>query len=191
MPRFAKSSDHTQTGDYMTCKSTARWQSQAIRAAQANLLRDIVIATIACALIVGGLAIAIAQKASAHEQHHRGYTDANGNPLSLVGYINYKLRKYVHPTGKCLFGKETLTTYYWQGTRVASGGHFNPHGLSAAHRSLPFGTRLHIVNPHNDRSVDVVVNDRGPYTIANLDLSLGAARVLGLRESSYLCVSGL
>ena len=55
--------------------------------------------------------------------------------------------------------------------------------------TLPFGTHLHVTNPHNGRSVQVVVNDCGPYTNADIDLSLGAAQALGLRQSSYVCIS--
>jgi rare lipoprotein A len=54
------------------------------------------------------------------------------------------------------------------------------HALTAAHRSLPFGTRLHVVNLTNDRAVEVRVNDRGPMIPGRiLDLSYAAARVLG------------
>ena len=107
---------------------------------------------------------------------------------SLVATINAKLARWVHPTGRCHGGSEQLATYYWQGRRTASGQRFNPHGLTAASRHLPFGTRLIITNPHNGRSTSVVVNDRGPYTNAKLDLSLGAAQAIGLKQSSYVCV---
>lgn len=109
---------------------------------------------------------------------------------SLVATINAKLARWVHPTGKCgPFGKELLATYYWQGRRTASGERFNPDGLTAASRTLPFGTRLTITNPHNGRSVSVVINDRGPFTHAKLDLSRGAARTIGMTKSIYVCVS--
>lgn len=110
---------------------------------------------------------------------------------SLVALINYKLARYVHPTGKCGGSSEQLATYYWQGSRTATGERYNPHGHSVASRTLPFGTMLNITNPHNGRSVTVRVNDRGPYTNAKLDLSLGAAQTLGLKQSSYVCVSSL
>jgi rare lipoprotein A (peptidoglycan hydrolase) len=72
-------------------------------------------------------------------------------------------------------------SYYWQGQKTASGERFNPHGLTAAHRSLPFGTKLRVVNPRNGRSVTVRVTDRGPFIKGrSLDLSLGAAKVLGI-----------
>src|SRR5690242_19961717 len=92
------------------------------------------------------------------------------NASSLVAIINAKLDRYVHPTGKCGFGDERLATFYWQGKRTANGEHFNPDGLTAAHRSLPFGTVLHITNPHNGREVTVRINDRGPATHAWIDL---------------------
>lgn len=64
--------------------------------------------------------------------------------------------------------------------RTASGERFNPNALTAAHRSLPFGTRLKVT--HKGRSVIVRVNDRGPFVKGrHLDLSRGAARKLGCR----------
>jgi rare lipoprotein A len=63
--------------------------------------------------------------------------------------------------------------------RTASGAPYNPSLYTAAHRSLPFGTRLHVMDARSGRSVDVVVNDRGPFTRGRvLDLSLAAARQL-------------
>ncbi|MGI9408951.1 MAG: septal ring lytic transglycosylase RlpA family protein, partial [Hyphomicrobiaceae bacterium] len=56
-----------------------------------------------------------------------------------------------------------LASYYWQRQRVASGGWFNPNALTAAHKSLPFGTRVRVTNLRNGRSVVVRINDRGPY----------------------------
>jgi rare lipoprotein A len=65
------------------------------------------------------------------------------------------------------------------GSRTASGEHFNQNAMTCAHRSLPFGTKLRV--SHGDRSVVVTVNDRGPFVRGRvLDLSKGAARVLGL-----------
>lgn len=66
------------------------------------------------------------------------------------------------------------------GKRTASGERFNKNGLSAAHRSAPFGSRLRVTNLSNGRAVIVRVNDRGPFVRGRLiDVSLGAARTLG------------
>lgn len=74
-----------------------------------------------------------------------------------------------------------MASYYWEGSRVADGRRFDPNGLTAAHRTLPFGTRLWVTDLISQRSVIVTINDRGPF-IPNrvLDLSLGAAKALGM-----------
>jgi rare lipoprotein A len=70
------------------------------------------------------------------------------------------------------------------GNRTASGERFNPHGLTAAHRTLPLGTKLRVTNVANGRSVIVRVNDRGPFVGKRLiDVSLGAAREIQMIRS--------
>jgi rare lipoprotein A len=77
--------------------------------------------------------------------------------------------------------EQCKASYYQHGTRTASGEHFNPGGLTAAHRSYPFGTRLHVTNPATGRSVVVRINDRGPFVRGRcLDLARGAAEVIGM-----------
>ncbi|SAK68470.1 rare lipoprotein A [Caballeronia catudaia] len=71
----------------------------------------------------------------------------------------------------------------FQGRRTASGERFDMHALTAAHRTLPFGTYVRVSNGSKTRSVIVRINDRGPYTKGRIiDLSFAAARMLGLRE---------
>lgn len=68
------------------------------------------------------------------------------------------------------------------GRRTASGERYDHEGLTAAHRSLPFGTVLRVVNERNGQAAVVRVNDRGPFVRGRaLDLSGGAARRLGFR----------
>ncbi len=75
-------------------------------------------------------------------------------------------------------------SYYKMGRLTANGEHFKPMGLTAAHRKLPFGTKLKVTNLRSGKSVLVRVNDRGPFIKGRiLDLSLGAARVIGLHKS--------
>jgi rare lipoprotein A len=67
--------------------------------------------------------------------------------------------------------------------RTASGAPYNPNSYTAAHKTLPFGTRLHVTDTRSGRSVEVVVNDRGPFTRGRvLDLSLAAARQLQMTQ---------
>jgi len=73
-----------------------------------------------------------------------------------------------------------VTSWYQHGIKTASGQRFDPNGLSAAHRTLPFGTKLRLTNPNNGRSIIVTVNDRGPFIRGTgLDVSRGAAQQLG------------
>jgi rare lipoprotein A len=64
---------------------------------------------------------------------------------------------------------------------TANGEHMNPDAMTAAHKSLPMGSRVTVTNRRNGRSATVRINDRGPYVAGRvIDLSPGAARVLGV-----------
>ena len=72
-------------------------------------------------------------------------------------------------------------SFYSQGGRTASGENFNAQELTAAHPTLPFGTRLRVTNVTTGRSVVVRVNDRGPYVHGRaVDVSYSAAQALGM-----------
>lgn len=77
-----------------------------------------------------------------------------------------------------------LASYYTEGTRTADGEKFDPNELTAAHPTLPFGTRLRVTNMSTGRSVTVRVNDRGPFVKGRVvDVSYSAARALGMVNS--------
>ena len=66
------------------------------------------------------------------------------------------------------------------GSGTASGQKLNPQALTAAHRTLPFGSKVKVTNKHNGRSVVVTINDRGPFVRGRvIDVTPAAARVLG------------
>jgi rare lipoprotein A len=74
-----------------------------------------------------------------------------------------------------------VASFYTEGTKTASGEKFDTHDLTAAHPSLPFGTRLRVTNTATGRSVTVRVNDRGPYVAGRIvDVSYSAANALGM-----------
>ena len=84
-------------------------------------------------------------------------------------------------TGRSSSGQRGVASFYWQPQRVASGGWFNPNAMTAAHRTLPFGTRVRVTHASTGRSVDVRINDRGPYIAGRIiDLSRAAAQVIGM-----------
>ena len=69
----------------------------------------------------------------------------------------------------------------YRGGVTATGEHMNPTAMTAAHKILPFGSMVTVVNHRNGRSATVRINDRGPYVRGRvIDLSPGAARVLGV-----------
>ncbi len=99
---------------------------------------------------------------------------------------------------KIAFGNINLTFqgmaswygYDGSGSQTASGERYNPEGLTAAHRSLPLGTKIRVTNTRNGRSVVVRINDRGPYIRGRIiDVSAGAARLLGMIGSGVAPVS--
>ena len=82
------------------------------------------------------------------------------------------------------------TSYYWQGSRTANGERYNPDGLTAAHKTLPFGTRVLVQNPNNGAQVTVRINDRGPFIAGRcLDLSRAAMQTIGGTSAGVLTVN--
>lgn len=128
------------------------------------------IAMVAATLLLGGTVTEASAKSRHHHHHHHasssawrnanaGIAPSSGSGRSFSGVASY-------------YGNES-------GSRTASGQRFNQSAMTAAHRSLPFGTRLKVT--HGDRSVVVTINDRGPFVRGRvLDLSTGAARAIGL-----------
>ena len=118
-------------------------------------IRSMLTLTAAAAIIVSG---ATAGEAKARK-HWRSANAAVNVGSTFAGKASY-------------YGSES-------GSRTASGARYNPLGMTAAHRTLPFGTRLKVT--HAGRSVIVTINDRGPFTGGRvLDLSRGAAQELGM-----------
>ncbi len=92
--------------------------------------------------------------------------------LSSPGYVGYALAE--GPSGiASVYSTES-------GSGTASGQKLNPGALTAAHRTLPFGTKVRVTNKKNGRSVVVTINDRGPFIKGRIiDLTPAAAKVLG------------
>jgi rare lipoprotein A len=83
-----------------------------------------------------------------------------------------------------------MASFYDTGRITANGESFAPMGLTAAHRSLPFGTKLRVTNKRTGQSIVVRVNDRGPYIAGrSLDLSRGAARAIGMENAGVIPIT--
>ncbi|MFO1172262.1 MAG: septal ring lytic transglycosylase RlpA family protein [Hyphomicrobiaceae bacterium] len=80
------------------------------------------------------------------------------------------------------YSQTGIASYYWQGRLTANGERYRPDGISAAHKTLPFGTRVKVTHIASGRSIVVRINDRGPFVRGRIiDLSRGAAGALGIK----------
>ncbi len=135
----------------------------------------------AAAAFTGGTASEASARSYGHHHYHRHHyahaaraefapwRDANASIAPSFG------------AGRSFSG---MASFYGNesGRRTASGQRFNQEAMTAAHRSLPFGTKLRVT--HGGRSVIVTINDRGPFVRGRvLDLSAGAARAIGLTSA--------
>ena len=83
-------------------------------------------------------------------------------------------------TGHTLSG---TASYYWQDQKTATGEDFDKMAMTAAHKTLPFGTRVRVTHLGNGRSVIVRINDRGPFKSGRvIDLSYAAAGAIDMRD---------
>lgn len=83
------------------------------------------------------------------------------------------------------------SVYAYAGERTASGERAKPSGLTAAHRTLPFGTHVRVTNKSNGRSVVVRINDRGPFVRGRIiDLTPAAASALGFSGLAHVTLQG-
>lgn len=111
----------------------------------------------------------------------------NAAPLNAIeGTPNTHQENYV-AVGPIQFTFTGIASWYgpgFHGRRTASGAVFDQHALTAAHRTLPFGTLVRVTNMNNGTSVTVRITDRGPFGGGRvLDLSAGAARAIGMIRS--------
>jgi rare lipoprotein A len=89
--------------------------------------------------------------------------------------------------GTCPHGSMNATQHN-SGLGTASGQPYRSDGLTAAHKTLPFGTRVKVTNLRMGASTIVTINDRGPFTRGrDIDLSRGAARAIGLTSVGTVC----
>ncbi len=122
-------------------------------------------ALIAATLLVGGCITEASAKSKHRHQAKSNWQDAKASIAPQTSGRGF--------AGKASFyGNES-------GNKTASGQRFNQEAMTAAHRSLPFGTKLRVT--HRGQSVVVTINDRGPFIKGRvIDLSKGAARAIGL-----------
>jgi rare lipoprotein A len=83
-----------------------------------------------------------------------------------------------------------VASWYAAGSRTANGERMNANGMTAAHKYLPFGTVVRVVDQNSGRSIQVRINDRGPYVRGRIiDLTRAAAQRLGLHGVGKVCIA--
>jgi rare lipoprotein A len=138
------------------------------------------LAVVAATFLVGGGVTEASAKSKHHNRHHhhaRAATEgaAGGSWRDANASIAPSSGGHSFSGVASFYGNES-------GSKTASGQRFNQNAMTAAHRSLPFGTKLRVT--HGGRSVVVTINDRGPFIRGRvLDLSTGAARAIGLTSA--------
>jgi rare lipoprotein A len=147
--------------------------------------RTVVAMIAATVLLAGSVTEASARSRHHHRHHHhRHHHHHRGHHAEVQGIQAPSWMNANASLGHSAGGGRTfsgMASYYGleAGNRTASGQRMNPNAMTAAHRSLPFGTKLKVT--HGNRSVVVTINDRGPFIRGRvLDLSTGAARAIGL-----------
>jgi rare lipoprotein A len=148
------------------------------------------LAFFAATLLVGGSVTEASARSRHHHHHHHHHRhhhhhDASTSPNGAFGgsFSGSWLtaNAAIGPSSGSGRSFAGMASFYGNesGSRTASGQRMNASAMTCAHRSLPFGTKLRVT--HGGRSVVVTVNDRGPFIRGRvLDLSTGAARVIGL-----------
>jgi rare lipoprotein A len=132
------------------------------------------LALIAATLLIGGVT-----EASAKSRHHRHHHHHAHHAAKAASSDWRDANASMGSTGGR--GFSGMASFYGNesGSKTASGARFNQNAMTAAHKTLPFGTKLRVT--HGGQSVVVTINDRGPFIKGRvLDLSTGAARAIGL-----------
>ena len=116
--------------------------------------------------------------------HHQGVLEQHRRTSSLTNKavaITKKHNPFLSNNKESQVVPHGIASFYTEGTLTASGEPFDTRQLTAAHPTLPFGTRLRVTNVTTGRSVTVRVNDRGPFVRGRVvDLSYSAAETLGM-----------
>jgi rare lipoprotein A len=154
-------------------------------AAVRNVIRLFVVA------LAGALLAACAQSSAVRNSElarpsRQASLEHNRTASSLVNRRVASARRHSpfashHNAAETKIASQGVASFYTEGTQTASGEKFDTHDMTAAHPTLPFGTRLRVTNVASGRSVTVRVNDRGPYVPGRVvDVSYSAAETLGM-----------
>jgi rare lipoprotein A len=136
---------------------------------------------VAATVLAGGSVTEASARSYRHHSYHHHFHHHHHLARASNGASAWHNSNALAPSSGSGGSFSGLASFYGNeaGSKTASGQRFNQNAMTAAHRTLPFGTKLKVT--HGDRSVIVTINDRGPFIRGRvLDLSTGAARAIGL-----------
>jgi rare lipoprotein A len=143
-----------------------------------NVIRLIAVALAAASLAACAQSSHVSQRSERSASRQASFEPETKRRVAVVRKHTPFARRDAADTKHASSG---IASFYTEGTRTASGEKFNTLELTAAHPTLPFGTKLRVTNAATGRSVTVRVNDRGPYVPGRVvDVSYSAADALGM-----------
>ena len=147
-------------------------QPKVARAGIGRVLQCLAVALTVATLAACAQAPVVADKPSSFDNNRQGAARKHASSAT---------DKTDKRAAKTADGSYGLASFYGHQSQTASGERFNPQELTAAHRTLPFGTRVRVTDVATGRSVTVRVNDRGPFVPGRIvDVSSSAAETLGI-----------
>ena len=142
-----------------------------------SVIRLLLLALSAATLAACAQTSVVSQRSDLRETRHASLAP-NKRVASVIKHTPFASRR---DAGGTTTASQGIASFYTEGTQTASGEKFDTSDLTAAHPTLPFGTRLRVTNVATGRSVTVRVNDRGPYVPGRIvDVSYSAAESLGM-----------
>jgi rare lipoprotein A len=162
----------------------ARFEAALVPAARAGKFLRLLAVTLAAASLAACAQSSVVTQKSEHRASRQASLDYDRMTPSVTTR-RVAVRKHTpfashRNAGDVKTASHGVASFYTEGTKTASGEKFDTMEMTAAHPTLPFGTRLRVVNLENDRQVEVRINDRGPVVPGRIiDLSYAAAARIG------------
>jgi rare lipoprotein A len=163
----------------------ARFEAALVPAARAGKFLRLLAVTLAAASLAACAQSSVVTQKSEHRASRQASLDYD-RTISSVTTRHVAVRKHTpfashRNAGDVKTASHGVASFYTEGTKTASGEKFDTMEMTAAHPTLPFGTKLRVTNVASGRSVTVRVNDRGPYVQGRVvDVSYSAADALGM-----------
>jgi rare lipoprotein A len=153
----------------------------ATRAPQRSAVAAVNVVRLLAVALTAALLAACAESPSRQASFRQDRAPSATNPRVAVAKRHFPVTAHHKDNGGRPMASHGIASFYTEGTQTASGEKFDTHEMTAAHPTLPFGTRLRVTNVATGRSVTVRVNDRGPYVPGRIvDVSHSAAESLGI-----------